>query len=339
MKFYLILASCLSLFLVVSCSKEETADEPQPLATCVDGIQNGDETGTDCGGSCDPCGVNISGWNSDDGFPGSGRWGTIGFMRDNEVFVGFGYNNKKDFYRYNVNNGNWVQLDDFPGQGRDQGFGFSIGNKAYVGGGSCSGLCRDLWEYDLQEGAWTERAAYPEGNVAGTTGLAINGKGYAFSIYLDFWEYDPVEDIWTRKGDILDLPMTLQPTDVGFTVQNKGYFGVGPAGQFKELWEYDPQTNDWEKKADFPGTEREGAFSFAVKGKGYVAMGYDYYDYKFVNDLWEYDPTADTWTELPSPFSYGMSYGTSCSNGEVAFLGFGKREAQGDADVVYIFKP
>ena len=24
--------------------------------TCNDGIENGDETGVDCGGSCDPCG-------------------------------------------------------------------------------------------------------------------------------------------------------------------------------------------------------------------------------------------------------------------------------------------
>lgn len=31
-----------------SCEKE---DEP----TCTDGIQNGDETGIDCGGDCDPC--------------------------------------------------------------------------------------------------------------------------------------------------------------------------------------------------------------------------------------------------------------------------------------------
>ncbi|NNC95779.1 MAG: DUF1566 domain-containing protein [Chitinophagales bacterium] len=44
-------ASLLLLFLgilLVSCEKEE-------LSTCFDGIQNGDETAIDCGGSCMPC--------------------------------------------------------------------------------------------------------------------------------------------------------------------------------------------------------------------------------------------------------------------------------------------
>src|SRR3990167_4242917 len=27
---------------------------------CYDGIKNGDETGTDCGGSCKPCGVSVT---------------------------------------------------------------------------------------------------------------------------------------------------------------------------------------------------------------------------------------------------------------------------------------
>jgi hypothetical protein len=44
--FYPILITILSLFF--SCSKEDAA-------TCVDGIQNGNETGIDCGGDCRPC--------------------------------------------------------------------------------------------------------------------------------------------------------------------------------------------------------------------------------------------------------------------------------------------
>ena len=37
--------------LINGCKKEEEGD----LATCTDGIQNGTETGVDCGGSCSPC--------------------------------------------------------------------------------------------------------------------------------------------------------------------------------------------------------------------------------------------------------------------------------------------
>jgi len=38
---------------IVSCEKDDPTPEPQ--ATCDDGIQNGDETGIDCGGSCSVC--------------------------------------------------------------------------------------------------------------------------------------------------------------------------------------------------------------------------------------------------------------------------------------------
>ena len=29
-------------------------EDPQPNATCVDGVQNGNEDGVDCGGDCTP---------------------------------------------------------------------------------------------------------------------------------------------------------------------------------------------------------------------------------------------------------------------------------------------
>lgn len=44
------------LFLTVmaSCSDDDTM-VPEEMATCDDGIMNGDETGVDCGGICEPC--------------------------------------------------------------------------------------------------------------------------------------------------------------------------------------------------------------------------------------------------------------------------------------------
>ena len=45
----------ISSLMVVSCSKTDDTPDPEPLATCSDGIQNGDETGVDCGGSCQAC--------------------------------------------------------------------------------------------------------------------------------------------------------------------------------------------------------------------------------------------------------------------------------------------
>jgi len=44
--------------LLSSCSDDDDAmlhDDPMAMATCDDGMMNGDETGVDCGGSCTPC--------------------------------------------------------------------------------------------------------------------------------------------------------------------------------------------------------------------------------------------------------------------------------------------
>ena len=44
---------------IVSCSDDDDMDmvDDMPMATCSDGMMNGDETGIDCGGSCEPCEV------------------------------------------------------------------------------------------------------------------------------------------------------------------------------------------------------------------------------------------------------------------------------------------
>ena len=44
-----------AMALVVSCSSDDGGPDPTPVATCSDGIMNGDETGVDCGGSCTAC--------------------------------------------------------------------------------------------------------------------------------------------------------------------------------------------------------------------------------------------------------------------------------------------
>ncbi len=45
----------LTTMLFVQCSEDDNDNIIDPPATCDDGIQNGDETGVDCGGSCEPC--------------------------------------------------------------------------------------------------------------------------------------------------------------------------------------------------------------------------------------------------------------------------------------------
>ncbi len=58
------------------------------VPTCTDGIQNGDETGVDCGGSCEPCNTG-SGGNAISGYYFEGGWdGWTGGPLDTERYKG-----------------------------------------------------------------------------------------------------------------------------------------------------------------------------------------------------------------------------------------------------------
>ena len=51
--FFSLMLGLATLAFVASCSDDDSIPTNDP--TCTDGIQNGDETGVDCGGSCTPC--------------------------------------------------------------------------------------------------------------------------------------------------------------------------------------------------------------------------------------------------------------------------------------------
>ncbi|MEK9559221.1 MAG: hypothetical protein VW010_00730, partial [Flavobacteriaceae bacterium] len=91
---------------IASCEKDDP--NPEPQATCDDGIQNGDETGIDCGGSCSACeepitmaapdlnvgtidmeeagmGPDFSDDNENNGDNPDGTWGVFGFSEGNKI--------------------------------------------------------------------------------------------------------------------------------------------------------------------------------------------------------------------------------------------------------------
>ncbi|AJR15537.1 putative exported protein [Leptospira interrogans serovar Linhai str. 56609] len=66
----------------------------------------------------------------------------------------------------------------------------------------------------------------------------------------------------------------------------------------------------WGIRKNFPWYGRNGAVTFAINGKGYLAGGVSYYG--FQNDLWKYDPTTDSWMQkanIPSPVGYRHASG------------------------------
>lgn len=89
-----------------------------------------------------------------------------------------------------------------------------------------------------------------------------------------------------------------------------------------DFWEYDPAVNSWTQKTDFGGGKREGAFGFALNGKGYVGTGYKSQIWK---DFWQFTPDCKipqsltttnikatsakvNWTIEPTAQSYSVRY-------------------------------
>lgn len=153
----------------------------------------------------------------------------------------------------------WHYVTDIPGLPRTQAVSFAIGSKAYIGTGVYQNdmFLEDLWEYDTETGAWTQKANYPEGKVRGLMAFSVNGKGYAGLGYRrdgtnegekidSFYEYDPVMNTWTRKHD---YPGGWYGYDSrhATALNNKGYFITAKpvSNNGVNIYEYNPNNDRW----------------------------------------------------------------------------------------------
>ena len=114
-----------------------------------------------------------------------------------------------------------------------------------------------------------------------------------------------------------DFPGDGRTEAVSFTLDGKGYFGLGKNGtsSFNDFWKYDPETDQWMQIADFGGVARTGAVAFALDGKAYVGLGLN--EATELKDFWVYDPSDNTWSAT-------TDFAGSARNGAVSFVNGGK---------------
>jgi len=155
------------------------------------------------------------------------------------------------------------------------------------------------------EGNWIKQSDFEGFKRGDAVSFVIDGKVFFVSGYnsnedeeymKDFWSYDPKQDYWTR---LPDFPGEARGGAIAFTINGKGYFGIGYNGKekLKDFWEFDPTTNSWTRKADFGGSARYGAVGFALLNKGFIGTGDDGSENR---DFWEYDPALDQWSQIAS---------------------------------------
>jgi gliding motility-associated-like protein len=113
---------------------------------------------------------------------------------------------------------------------------------------------------------------------------------------------------------------------VGFSVNGKGYVGLGKGTSwldlYEDLWEYDPVTDSWTQKADFPGGKRDGALGIGINGKGYIGTGMDP-DQIIHSDWWEYNAQNNLWTQKASFPGGSRFYMNGFDANNAVFVGLG----------------
>lgn len=160
-------------------------------------------------------------------------------------------------------------------------------------------------ESTTYEGNWIKQSDF-EGLKRGNAVSFVLGDKVYFGLgynsnedeeYLkDFWVYDSGRDFWTRLSD---FPGEARGGAVSFTINGKGYVGIGYNGKekLKDFWEFDPSTNTWTRMADFAGSARYAAVGFALGNKGYLGTGFDDSECR---DFWQFEPSANLWSQIAS---------------------------------------
>ena len=257
-------------------------------------------------------------WIQKNDYAGGSVISPCSFTIDNYAYVGTGKDAgsyKKSLYRYDSTKDIWKRMADLPASSsnRKRAVGFSINGKGYITGGCAeTGYAGDtypvdMWEYDPSENKWIQKSSFPRpGGMDNGTAFSIGNYGYAGLGYItysslhpewgeqnSFYKYDPKLDRWFQ---INDFPGAPRQGAVGFSINGKGYIGLGYnniSGRkfFNDIWEYDPVTDDWDRVGYFPGELREYPIGFGVDGCLYFGMGK-------IATFYKYDLKTKEWSEL-----------------------------------------
>jgi len=89
------------------------------------------------------------------------------------------------------------------------------------------------------------------------------------------WRYNPTTDTWQRRAD---FPGMARSRGAGFSVGNRGYFGLGtdPDQQgLRDIWQYDPATDRWQYVTDYPGQGNRYLAVMSANKRAYLGWGYE----------------------------------------------------------------
>jgi hypothetical protein len=219
----------------------------------------------------------------------------------------------------------WIELQPFPGEIRMQALGFSIGNKGYFGGGRRwhEGefiVFNDFWEYNTENGIWTQLADLPSINPLYST-FVIDNKGY---VYLNgtnqLFEYDPAFNIWSEKAPFPDESKVMP---IAMTIANKGFIIGG--SNTNTIWIYDPEDNNWNESQDcFRDVGVYAGIGFNIGNRYFLGGGHTRGNMEEepvkLADFYEYDPHNEIWIDKAGVGMFESYYLRSFSLGNRGYV-------------------
>lgn len=241
------------------------------------------------------------------------RHGAAGFSYNGKGYVAWGANfNPVTFYNdileYDPATNMWITKSSTPSTARYGASVFLINHKAFLVGGNYNTaigpFSNEVWEYNIINDTWQQKAPYPGGTLYYTTSFAIDNLGYtggggiktsagAYIFNDEFYRYDPVIDAWTPiasypGGELSGMTSIVlnQKAIVGSGNSNNGF----TSGNF---FVYDPATALWTPGPALPsGMERTLSVGLTTQNSGFIATGIN--NGNGMNDLWEITESVGT---------------------------------------------
>lgn len=237
-------------------------------------------------------------------FGGSARHSAVGFAIDGKGYIGTGYdgtNALADFYKYDPATNQWSPIASLPGEARYGAVAFTLDGHGYVGLGMTKSekTLKDFYRYNPTSNTWENISTIFTNKRVNAFAFVIGNKAYVGGgmdnnqFPDDFYSFDGTEWKELRKINIDETDYTYDVTRQSasaFSIGNFGYVvGGKKASVLSSIWKYDPASDSWsDVHQAFQGSAREGAASFSIDGKGYVATGMNG-SFKF-DDNWVFTP-------------------------------------------------
>jgi N-acetylneuraminic acid mutarotase len=243
------------------------------------------------------------------------------------------------------------EVADFPEPFNHPNVGV-VGDTLIVAGYYINGMTTptdEVWAYDPDEDAWTERTPMPADTERGAACTAVlDGKIYVFggaragSSSALVSAYDVADDSWEQ---LPDMPVRREHCAAG-AIGGKLYIAGGRADGIEGLdttaFEFDPASPAYVPIATMP-TPRGGVASVVLAGRLFVfgGEGSDDDPNGVFPDVEAYDPVADAWEVFPAMDAPRHGFGAAVLDGRIYLMGGATRQG-GGADTlssVYYFEP